>query len=164
MTTIKTVCCTCSLYPSDYYLLESSLTPSVTQLLSIPYHVVATVQGRDLNYTQYEHPLFHSVHPLITGDHVKQDMGTGLIHTSPSHGEDDFNVCKQHHIIKLSNTSSSATPSSSGFLFDVVNDVDEKGFYTSVYGKQFEGKNVLKDANKFVVCRIEWDLIDRWIC
>jgi isoleucyl-tRNA synthetase len=38
------------------------------------------------------------VSPIITGDHVTEISGTGLVHTAPGHGFDDFLVCKRHGI------------------------------------------------------------------
>jgi isoleucyl-tRNA synthetase len=36
--------------------------------------------------------------PLLPGDFVTTDQGTGLVHMSPDHGEDDFLLCKAHGI------------------------------------------------------------------
>ncbi|MDR2781972.1 MAG: isoleucine--tRNA ligase [Holosporaceae bacterium] len=52
--------------------------------------------------------------PLICGDHVESDAGTGLVHTAPGHGVDDFNVCKKLGI-KVP-----ATVNESGIYYDEV--------------------------------------------
>ncbi|WP_169544512.1 isoleucine--tRNA ligase [Sneathiella aquimaris] len=36
--------------------------------------------------------------PLLDGDHVTVDAGTGFVHTAPGHGQEDFEVCKEHNI------------------------------------------------------------------
>jgi isoleucyl-tRNA synthetase len=40
--------------------------------------------------------------PVIFGDHVTPDTGTGLVHTAPGHGFDDFAVCKPYNFKVLS--------------------------------------------------------------
>ncbi|VEI47168.1 isoleucyl-tRNA synthetase [Actinobacillus equuli] len=43
---------------------------------------------------QFQHPFYDYSVPLILGDHVTTDGGTGLVHTAPDHGQDDFVVSK----------------------------------------------------------------------
>lgn len=54
--------------------------------------------GRELEGVIAQHPyLSHSV-PLILGDHVTNESGTGLVHTAPGHGMEDFEVGKHYHL------------------------------------------------------------------
>ncbi|MDK7135890.1 class I tRNA ligase family protein, partial [Corynebacterium sp. UMB4614] len=48
------------------------------------------VKGTDLEYMVAEHPYYDRDSLLILGDHVTADSGTGFVHTSPGHGEDDY--------------------------------------------------------------------------
>lgn len=50
--------------------------------------------GAELEKITYKHPLYDRISPVILGDHVTLDAGTGLVHTAPGHGEDDFIVGK----------------------------------------------------------------------
>lgn len=64
--------------------------------------VLAKISGNDLDGTVCMHP-FHDFGydfdvPLYHGDHVKTDTGTGLVHTAPEHGVEDFVLCKEHGI------------------------------------------------------------------
>ena len=69
--------------------------------------------------------------PFLPGDHVTVGSGTGLVHTAPAHGIDDFNTgCKNG--------------------LPVLCPVDEGGNLTSEAGR-FEGLNVLKDANQVII-------------
>ncbi len=55
--------------------------------------VLATVTGRELECLHAQHPLIEDRQvPLILGDHVTTDSGTGLVHTAPGHGLDDYIV------------------------------------------------------------------------
>ncbi len=61
-------------------------------------------KGSELNNTVLDHPLtsigFDYDVPMLAGDHVTDDAGTGFVHTAPSHGEDDFRLYKNHEITK----------------------------------------------------------------
>ena len=63
-----------------------------------------TVKGSDLAGTIARHPMHHlggffaEPRPLLPGDFVTTDSGTGLVHMAPDHGEDDFELCKAHGI------------------------------------------------------------------
>lgn len=58
------------------------------------YHIVKRMMGKELEGITYKHPLYDRISPVILGDHVTLDAGTGLVHTAPGHGEDDFVVGK----------------------------------------------------------------------
>ncbi len=61
-------------------------------------------QGRDLAGTKARHPMHHlggfyaTPRPFLEGDFVTTESGTGLVHMSPDHGEDDFDLCKANGI------------------------------------------------------------------
>ncbi|WP_263587765.1 isoleucine--tRNA ligase [Sphingopyxis sp. GC21] len=65
-----------------------------------PGDVVKTIKGSDLAGTIARHPMhalggfFARPRPFLAGDFVTTDSGTGLVHMSPDHGEDDFDLCK----------------------------------------------------------------------
>jgi len=64
----------------------------------------ATFKGSDLAGTMVRHPMHHlggffaKPRPMLAGDFVTTDSGTGLVHMSPDHGEDDFDLCKANGI------------------------------------------------------------------
>lgn len=61
--------------------------------------VLATVSGRTLEGLQAQHPLISERQvPLILGDHVTTDSGTGLVHTAPGHGVDDYIVGLKYNL------------------------------------------------------------------
>jgi isoleucyl-tRNA synthetase len=65
---------------------------------------VKRVKGSDLAGTIVRHPMhalggfFAKPRPMLAGDFVTTDSGTGLVHMSPDHGEDDFDLCKANGI------------------------------------------------------------------
>ncbi|MDQ3482352.1 MAG: class I tRNA ligase family protein, partial [Pseudomonadota bacterium] len=66
--------------------------------------VVGHYTGSELAGTIARHPMHHlggfyaKPRPFLPGDFVTTDTGTGLVHMSPDHGEDDFALCKEHGI------------------------------------------------------------------
>ncbi len=60
------------------------------------YEILETFKGSDLEGMSYKHPLYDRVSPVLVGDHVTTEGGTGLVHTAPGHGQDDFIVGKKN--------------------------------------------------------------------
>jgi isoleucyl-tRNA synthetase len=52
--------------------------------------IVGSVKGRDLVGAQYQHPFFDRAGKIVLADYVTTTDGTGLVHTAPGHGEDDY--------------------------------------------------------------------------
>jgi isoleucyl-tRNA synthetase len=65
---------------------------------------IKVIKGKDLAGTLARHPMHHlggfyaAPRPLLPGDFVTTDSGTGLVHMAPDHGEDDFELCKANGI------------------------------------------------------------------
>ena len=88
------------------------------------FEVVAQTTGAQLENQILEHPFVEREVPLILGEHVTTEAGTGAVHTAPDHGVEDFNV---------------------GALYDIgtLNLVDENGVFTQAAG-DFSGAHVYK--------------------
>ena len=56
------------------------------------YHVLAYGPGAPLEMLKAKHPFYDKEVPLIMGDHVTTDAGTGAVHTAPGHGQEDYAV------------------------------------------------------------------------
>jgi isoleucyl-tRNA synthetase len=52
--------------------------------------LVKKVKGTELEHITTKHPFYDRTSLVMVGDHVSDDTGTGLVHTAPGHGEDDF--------------------------------------------------------------------------
>lgn len=75
----------------------------------------ATFTGAELEGVQYEHTLFQRTSPVILGEHVTTEDGTGLVHTAPGHGHEDFAVGQKYGL-------------------PVLNPVNDKGVFTEQAG------------------------------
>lgn len=56
------------------------------------YHVIAYCKGAALEHQLLRHPFYDRQVPIILGDHVTTEAGTGAVHTAPGHGQDDYVV------------------------------------------------------------------------
>jgi isoleucyl-tRNA synthetase len=75
----------------DFYLLaEERLKDTMEALGALRYEVVARRRGEELLGLVFKHPLFDRESPLITAPYVTMDTGTGVVHTAPGHGREDF--------------------------------------------------------------------------
>lgn len=78
-------------------LLAEKLAASALHRFGIEdYRVLAAFKGTDLEGLQLQHPFYAYHVPVILGDHVTLETGTGAVHTSPGHGVDDFNVGRKY--------------------------------------------------------------------
>jgi len=95
--------------------------------------ILETFLGKDLVGMSYKHPLYDRVSPVLPADHVTMEGGTGLVHTAPGHGQDDFIVGKKYGL-------------------DIYCPVDARGYLDETTG--FGGLFV-EDANKAVGMALE---------
>lgn len=80
-------------------LIAEALLESVMSRAAIEdYRVVGKVKGQALEHLQLQHPFYDRVVPVILGDHVTTEAGTGAVHTAPDHGMEDFLVGQQYGI------------------------------------------------------------------
>ncbi|AIY65011.1 isoleucine--tRNA ligase [Pseudoalteromonas piratica] len=62
------------------------------------FHALGYCQGSDLELLQANHPFYDFTVPVILGEHVTTDSGTGAVHTAPGHGQEDFVVGQQYNL------------------------------------------------------------------
>ncbi|WP_427451822.1 isoleucine--tRNA ligase [Litorimonas sp. WD9-15] len=107
----------------------------------------APVPATMLDGTTLSHPLKNMAYangkydfpvPLLEGDHVTADAGTGFVHTAPSHGEDDY-------IVWMSNQKKLEAL---GIDPVVPMTLDDAGCYTDVMPERFQGLDVIRTSGK----------------
>jgi len=76
-------------------LMESALA---RYELSEEHEVLARFSGEAVELLSLQHPFYDKKVPVILGDHVTTDAGTGAVHTAPAHGGEDFAVGKRYNI------------------------------------------------------------------
>ncbi len=110
-------------------LVAETLIGSVLARAKIEAHtIVGRVKGAALENLLLQHPFYTRQVPVILGDHVTTDAGTGFVHTAPDHGADDFNVGVKYGIGTLNYIDDHGTyrPNVEIFAGEHVYKVDEK--------------------------------------
>ena len=82
---------------SERLLLADALLKDVMLRYQIEnYRVIAYCQGSELEGLKLKHPFYDREVPIILGDHVTAEAGTGAVHTAPGHGQDDYVVGQRY--------------------------------------------------------------------
>jgi len=119
-------------YGDRYLIVAAELVDRLSMLLEVPMGVKATFKGYELEHCKYRHPLFDRESPIVIGgDYVTTESGTGLVHTAPGHGQEDYLVGQRYGL-------------------PILSPVDADGNFTPEAG-QFAGLNVLGDGNGAVI-------------
>ncbi|MDF0479437.1 isoleucine--tRNA ligase [Vagococcus sp. PNs007] len=64
--------------------------------------VLSEIKGSDMDMMTAQHPFYDRESLVMVGDHVTLDAGTGLVHTAPGHGDDDYQIGKKYGLEILS--------------------------------------------------------------
>ena len=78
--------------PERLLLAEALMKDAMLRYGMDDYHVIATCRGSDLEGLRLRHPFLAREVPIILGEHVTTESGTGAVHTAPGHGQEDFIV------------------------------------------------------------------------
>ncbi|KAM9613330.1 isoleucine--tRNA ligase, mitochondrial [Trichechus inunguis] len=117
----------------DIYILAADKVMSVASALETKFEVISTFLGADLENGTCTHPIFpNKVSPLLPASHVTMTKGTGLVHTAPAHGMEDYSVASQHNL-----------------SMDCL--VNEDGVFTDVAGPELHNKAVLEEGTDVVI-------------
>ena len=121
---------------NEYYVMANELVKTTMESAGISeYKTIGLFRGSELEHIKTKHPLYDRPSPVIVGDHVTLESGTGCVHTAPGYGVEDFEVCKNYDDI--------------GILVCV----DAKGRQTAEAG-EFEGMDT-DTANKAIAKKLE---------
>jgi len=81
-----------------YLLLAGDLLEACVQRYGLTAEVVGRGKGRALENLPLQHPFYDRIVPIICGEHVTLEAGTGLVHTAPAHGVDDYVVGQKYNL------------------------------------------------------------------
>lgn len=118
-------------------LVATDLADSLAKTFLLPdgeaFDVKVSMKGADLVGTTYGHPLYDRKSPVLAGgDYITTESGTGLVHTAPGHGQEDY-------LTGLKNG------------LDILSPVDDVGRFTIEAGERFQGMDVLGDGNQAII-------------
>ncbi|SBV91541.1 isoleucyl-tRNA synthetase [uncultured delta proteobacterium] len=76
-----------------FYLLAEGLLEANAKVYGWSgYEIAGRAKGADLEGLKARHPIYERVSPLVLGDHVTLEAGTGFVHTAPGHGREDYDT------------------------------------------------------------------------
>ncbi|MBF0619018.1 MAG: isoleucine--tRNA ligase [Candidatus Omnitrophica bacterium] len=115
----------------DLVILEKTLSASVLGKAGKDVKIIKEVKGAELTKLLYTHPFAKRADCRVVGvDYVTKEDGTGLVHTAPGHGQEDYQTGLKHKL-------------------EILMPVNDRGVFTAE-GAPFEGQHVLK-ANDVIV-------------
>ncbi len=116
----------------DLFIFAKDLLEKISIKLSKKFQIICELKGSNLEGIKYQHPIKNKICSLVLGsDYITTETGTGIVHTAPGHGMDDFIIGQKYHL-------------------PVTCVVDEKGNLNK-NSLLFNGLNVLKDANEVII-------------
>lgn len=117
------------------YVLAKELVEKSFGIMGIEnYKTVKTLVGNELEGVEFKHPFYDRPSPVVFADYVTLEDGTGVVHTAPGHGKDDFITGKRYGI-------------------EILNPVNDYGCYTDE-APGFEGMHVFKQGNQAVLDKL----------
>jgi isoleucyl-tRNA synthetase len=115
----------------QYLIVAKDLLKQLSTTLETNLTVKTTVLGKELENTVYSHPLFErESEVVIGGDYITTESGTGLVHTAPGHGQEDYITGQKYGL-------------------PILSPVDDSGKFTKEAGK-FAGLQVVAKGNEKV--------------
>jgi isoleucyl-tRNA synthetase len=126
----------------DKFILADVLAADVMKQARVnAYERMTDITQGDLRAIECIHPLHAMGYdfpvPLLAGEHVTEETGTGFVHTAPGHGREDFDIWMEHQYELLNRGINTAIPFT----------VDERGAFTA-FAPGFEGKRVITDKGE----------------
>ncbi len=117
-------------------LLAADLVAKVMGLRKIEaFREVGRCRGRDLEHAEYRHPFLDRVSPIVLAGYVSVEDGTGLVHTAPGHGSEDYQTGRLYQL-------------------SILSPVDESGRFTNEAPEWIQGQQVFA-ANPKIVAHLK---------
>ncbi len=80
-------------------VLAEELVESCLKRYNLEGSVIATAPGSALELVNFRHPFYDRLSPVYLADYVELGAGTGVVHSAPAYGEDDFVTCKRYGMV-----------------------------------------------------------------
>lgn len=109
----------------EVFIIAEELTNAVMEKCGIKsFKILQTFLGKELEGIVCQHPFIDRKSPVILGEHVTLEQGTGAVHTAPGHGQEDYEIGLKYGL-------------------EVYNPVDDGGFFIPSV-EHFSGMHVWK--------------------
>ena len=77
-------------------ILASELREACLKRFSLTGKPIGTCKGKALEHIRFQHPFYERTAPVYLGDYVTLDAGTGIVHSAPAYGVEDFESCRRY--------------------------------------------------------------------
>ena len=119
-------------YNNEFLLVELELSKKIIELTNKDLVLFKTLEGKNLENLTYLSPISKDECPILSADYVTRETGTGLVHTAPGHGIDDYTTGVKNKL-------------------EIFSPVDSAGRFTNEVSDSLAGLNVLKEGNDKVI-------------
>ena len=114
---------------AKFLIVAEDLVESLSKTLGVNFTIKTTFKGEILENCTYQHPLFDRESPVVVGgDYITTESGTGLVHTAPGHGQEDYITGQKYNL-------------------PILSPVDNGGKFTDEAG-EFSGLQVVAKGNE----------------
>ncbi|KAG8182722.1 hypothetical protein JTE90_026173 [Oedothorax gibbosus] len=128
----------------ETYLVAEVMLPLLEKTLNLELRILETFEGSLLKEFTYVHPINKNHHCMfLASSHVTMDKGTGLVHSAPNHGLEDYTVARKYNL--------SLDPCL----------VDEEGCYNNHTIPELKGKEALQSGSQKVLDLLADDILHR---
>ena len=117
-------------------VLAEELVESCLARYNLEGSVIATAPGSALELINFRHPFYDRLSPVYLAEYVELGAGTGVVHSAPAYGEDDFVTCKRYGMVND----------------DILNPVQSNGVYAT--SLEFFGGQFIWKANPAIVDKL----------
>lgn len=130
---------------NELYIMAVELVENIQKNINSVIQIVGVFPGENLTNGTYRN-LFNKDKelPILPANHVTSSKGTGLVHTAPAHGPEDFVVALKHKM-------------------KIMDLVDDNGCFKLVSPKNLAGKFVLNEGNKTVLDMLHEDIVQKHV-
>jgi len=87
-----------NLKAGEILILAEDLKNNVLDAIGAQGEVVARFNGTQLDKCIFRHPYLNQDAPILVGDHVTLEAGTGAVHTAPGHGQEDYEIGMKYNL------------------------------------------------------------------
>jgi isoleucyl-tRNA synthetase len=120
-----------NLSKGEHIIVANELLEKLTEIFSISsYEKVKSFSGSDFERKTAKHPFYDRDSLMILGDHVTLEQGTGIVHTAPGHGQEDYEVGLKYGL-------------------EILNPVDDNGFFKKDT-EIFAGEHIVKANDRII--------------
>ncbi|WP_455922123.1 isoleucine--tRNA ligase [Pseudomonas putida] len=117
-------------------ILAEELVEACLSRYGLTGNTIATTKGSALENIHFQHPFYHRTSPVYLAEYVELGAGTGVVHSAPAYGEDDFVTCKKYGMVND----------------DILNPVQSNGVY--VDSLEFFGGQFIWKANPNIIAKL----------